>query len=362
MHPELLGLLACPDCRGDLSVEGPHSTPAEGLLRCHGCGRCFPIRNGIPRFVDNDSSDPVAAQFELEFSALKKDDMDMDPYALREYFFFSRTGLDPNVHEAIPGDPYRTSLPEGAYRPHGKKLSRQFVLDAGCGPGRFTEVAASHGSRLVVGLDLGVHVERAAQRCAHMSNVAFVQGSVLSPPFKDEAFGVAFSIGVLHHTGSPEDGARAVAKTVAPGGLMSLWVYPPEYWGRGLQRLVTRAIHRLLSRQEPEIALRYCMRWLFPLGKVQMKVHPSRFLRYLLAPLFLVKVPRHPRREVMLATIFDYYAPTHISTHEPCEVATWLAGSGFVNVRTLPVLSSAIGVKGLSRDLRPKLAVSNSTN
>lgn len=350
MHPDLLDLLACPSCRGDLEIEGGIADPADGWLACTSCGERFPVRMGIPRLVPNQvaaDSNQVAAQFHTEFSALSDEDRDMDPLRLREYYFFSRTGLDPQIFEAISGDPYRTELPKDAYLPDGAALADKVVLDAGCGPGRFTEVAALHGSRLVVGLELGDHIERAARRCAHLPNVAFVQGSVLALPFKPQAFQVVFSIGVLHHTESPEAGARALATAVAPEGLMSLWLYPPEYWGRGPQRPIARAVHRFVSAKEPDGALRFCEKWLYPLGKLQIKVEASRVPRYLLAPLFLVKVPRHPVREVM-ATIFDYYGPARISTHEPSEIAGWLLKDGFLEVQTLPVRSSVIGRKASS--------------
>lgn len=325
---------------------------AEAWLKCDGCGRRYPVRKGIPRFVSPVGTAPhdeVAAQFLTEFTELSHGDRDIDPLLLREYYFFSRTGFDPQLYEALPGDPYRTSLPEDAYRPDGRVLKGKTVLDAGCGPARFTEVAALHGPRLVIGLDLGDHIERAAERCAHLPNTAFVQGSVLDPPFKREVFDTVFSIGVLHHTGDPRGGTRALSTLVAPGGFMALWLYPNEYWGRGPQRPIGRFIHKMVSKRNPQAALQFCQRWLYPIGKIQMAVHRQRFLRYLLAPLFVIKVPRHPVPEVMLATIFDYYSPIFISTHGSKEVSGWLTAEGFTGLKVLPVPTSVIGTKRVGR-------------
>jgi uncharacterized protein YbaR (Trm112 family) len=44
IHEELLQLLACPRCRGDLE---PSGEPPEGLI-CPACSLLFPIRDGIP--------------------------------------------------------------------------------------------------------------------------------------------------------------------------------------------------------------------------------------------------------------------------------------------------------------------------
>ncbi len=38
---ELLDILVCPACRTKVVLE-------EGMLACHGCGRKYPIRDGIP--------------------------------------------------------------------------------------------------------------------------------------------------------------------------------------------------------------------------------------------------------------------------------------------------------------------------
>lgn len=43
LHPELLRILCCPACKGDLEVLG-----AEEGLHCAACGVVYPIRDEIP--------------------------------------------------------------------------------------------------------------------------------------------------------------------------------------------------------------------------------------------------------------------------------------------------------------------------
>ena len=38
---ELLDILACPDCKGDVELK-------EDKITCKKCGKKYPIRNGIP--------------------------------------------------------------------------------------------------------------------------------------------------------------------------------------------------------------------------------------------------------------------------------------------------------------------------
>ena len=63
----------------------------------------------------------------------------------------------------------------------------------------------------------------------------------------------------------------------------------------------------------------------------------KRWTKLLAAPLFLVSVPRHVGREVMIATIHDYYGPPIISTHSYDEVRAWLEELGFARLTRVPV-------------------------
>lgn len=340
MKQFLLEVLACPACHGSLILDASSERDGElwaGSLECEGCRRTYPIRDGIPRFVQ--SADDVARHFEQEFLAFVDQDSDLDDPDLLEYYFLTRTGIDPTVYDALPLDAYRTSLPDDArFEPDFSALDHGRILDAGCGPGRFTRVVGSRcPNARVVGLELGGHVDRAAARSSDLPNVSFVQGSVLAPPLKRSSFDYVFTLGVLHHTPDPSGGVVRLADLVAAEGSLTIWVYPPTYWGRGPQRVVNKFVHRRLSKLPPRRGFAVCRRWLYPVGRAQMHIARRRLFKALAAPLFLVSIPRHPRREVMIATIYDYFCPPLISTHSYEEVETWLQQAGFRRLRKLPV-------------------------
>ncbi len=337
MNDHLLELLACPHCRRALSLRSSSAAARgridEGVLGCPGCDRSFPVVRGIPRLLPETAADAgsdlgeiaTVAHFVNEFTALAEGDADIGPLADVEGHFFARTGIDRDG-------------------PTGALLRSRRVLDGGCGPGRFTQVAARDASH-VVGLELGDHVERAANRCRDLDNVDFVQGSVLRPPLAPASFDYVFTLGVLHHTFDPRLGCLRLAELVRPGGAMSVWVYPPEYWGLPVQRTVGRLLHRTLSRLSHDASLRICERWLYPLGRVQMRLAHRRWSKVLAAPVFLCPVPRHPHREVMISTIYDHYGPTIVTTHTAEEVRGWLEDAGFAVLRPVPVPTAWLGVK-----------------
>jgi len=48
MDIELIGILACPSCRSSVTRDGEE-------IACQGCGRRYPIRDGIPVMLIEDS-------------------------------------------------------------------------------------------------------------------------------------------------------------------------------------------------------------------------------------------------------------------------------------------------------------------
>ena len=53
LDPELLAILACPACRSDLADQ-----QADRELVCTGCGRAYPVRDGIPVLLVDEARLP----------------------------------------------------------------------------------------------------------------------------------------------------------------------------------------------------------------------------------------------------------------------------------------------------------------
>lgn len=70
MRTDLLDILACPVCRGALTLEAETIAPDDapdagevltGTLVCSGCPEAYPISDGIPNLLPPDLRDAEAA-------------------------------------------------------------------------------------------------------------------------------------------------------------------------------------------------------------------------------------------------------------------------------------------------------------
>jgi SAM-dependent methyltransferase len=226
VKPSLLVRLVCPLCQGELTCDAQVSAGdeiVEGVLTCGACQHRFPIRGGVPR--------------------LNPPGLALDKQRTAEAFGFQWTHFV-ELHEH-----YRAQFLDWI-RPLGPDFFRdKVVLDAGCGMGRHTLLAAAFGAREVIGLDLSEAVETAYTHTRNLPNVHIVQADINHLPFRAATFDFIFAIGVLHHLPNPEGGFRSLLGALKPGGTVAAWVYGYENNGPvralvdPLRRHVTTKLH-----------------------------------------------------------------------------------------------------------------------
>lgn len=238
MKPEILPLLSCPACPGsDLSLKDAvfeAERVFSGVLRCSGCARHYPIRQGIPRFTESgtkrsDVQQQIAQNFGEAWRLYAKSRV--NPYTEAQFLDWI-TPLAPS------------------------NFKNQAVLDLGCGLGGFAEYAAGYKPRLLIGLDISDAVDSAGCLLKTHSNLNLIQGDLLNPPFKPAAFDLVYSIGVLHHLENPEAGFQSATSLLKPDGRLFFWVY-----GRENNALVVRVVdplRKLLCRL-PVAVVRYAL-------------------------------------------------------------------------------------------------------
>lgn len=193
-----LELLACPVCRGALS-EKPEK------LVCLGCGRTYPVTEGIPRlFPEEDLKGHFAESLQ------------------RWNDEWARQGLpDPDV-EADPAyatslDHIRAHAPAGAWGP---------FLEAGCGNGRVSLVMAREKRGLILGVDACWEACKLARdllaREGHEG--LFVAGDLRRLPFRDNAIGYIYAGGSMEHFKETQAAFSDAQRVLRPGGKLTATV------------------------------------------------------------------------------------------------------------------------------------------
>ncbi len=241
MREKLMEVLAEPGSGAALRLEvtrGEGDRIEEGRLVAEGSGRVFPVVRGIPRFVEGGS---YTDSFGLQWNRFRTVQLDSATHA----------GHSERRFDAEAG--WRTD-----------QLKGRWVLDAGCGAGRFAEVVARRGPNLVA-LDFSAAVEAAAETLGGRDNVDVVQGDMLAPPFRPGAFDFAYSIGVVQHTPAPSRAVASVLRCVRPHGEFCFTIYARRPWTRFNGKYLVRPLTRRLPQPTLMRAIELAMPVLFPL-------------------------------------------------------------------------------------------------
>jgi SAM-dependent methyltransferase len=212
-----------------------------------------------------------------------------------------------------------------------EELRGKRVLDAGCGMGRFAEIAAGAGAE-VHAVDLSAAVEAAQKNLAGKGDLSFYQGDILNLPFAEGTFDYIYSIGVLHHTPSTRRAFQSLVPLLGPGGRIAIWVYSTK-----LRLLVGSEILRPVTSRLPKPALLKLCRVAVPLYAVH-RMPLVGFLTRILIPTSLNEDP-----EWRWLDTFDWYSPRYQFKHTYDEVEGWFREAGLVD---LTPLSFPVSMRG----------------
>jgi SAM-dependent methyltransferase len=209
-------------------------------------------------------------------------------------------------------------------------LEGKWLLDAGCGAGRFAEIAAPRGPNLVA-LDYSSAVDAAAHTLARFPNVDVIQGNLLKLPFKPSSFHFAYCIGVVQHTPDPPAVIANVVNTLAPGGQFAFTIYGRRPWTKLSGKYLIRPLTRRLPQRQLLRMIQLSMPALYPIISVAFRLPiVGKFFS------FAIPIAYYPDRdgfsakqryqETVLDT-FDALSPRYDFPMTPCEVESALRGS-----------------------------------
>lgn len=323
MNRWLVEYLICPKCPGEkplrlsenVETEGSAEGDADdvietGALDCSACGKSYQIRGGIPRFVEQD--DDYATGFGYQWNRWRHTQIDrLAGHTLTEDRILQDTGWDKDW------------------------FAGKLIFDGGAGAGRFSDVMASLGAR-VVSLDLSEAIEACYETTRfHGENVQCIQGSLYEIPLKSSAFDAVHCAGVIQHTPDPEKTILAMPRLLKPGAPLGYNFYEVTV-SRRLQFL--RAGLRLFTPHLPKkVLIGLCRALVVPLFPVSRVVSRIRYLRFGLR--FLPICSSHPEEltreqqfEWTFLDTFDWYNPRYDTPQRHTRVAELLHQAGLSDI------------------------------
>lgn len=308
----MLELLRCPSTGQQLSIESDESSMSVidvGWLASEDGQHRYPIRNGIPRFVPQSN---YSDNFGMQWNHFRQTQLD------------SHTGL------SISSD--RFWLATG-WSP--ADLKDQWVLDVGCGAGRFAEVVLNAGAKLVA-LDYSSAVDACYANLKHHPNLHVVQGDIYALPFALGKFPFVYSLGVLQHTPDVAKAFSALPPMVQGGGSLCV----DFYWKRFRTMFHTKYLLRpftkhmeqpklfgLLERWVPRLLATSQMLGSMPLiGRVLKRLVPVADYTG------IFPLSEQQLKEWALLDTFDMLAPTYDNPQSAATAQRWFEEAKLLDI------------------------------
>ncbi len=404
MKYRLLDYLVCPECGGELSISifresrvetaVPHAIKRCGLrcaFRDHrnnpsdsnaDCARCmtyeieagilscscrtvYPVADGIPRMLHDalDELDSFSETYRNNIlstgalAALYKSET-----SLREQkktkASFGYQWLRYNANDALEDQTVFLSDSQLS----AEDIKNKLLLDAGCGMGRYTAVAAGKGAE-IIGLDLSKSVLKAYEKIRPLPFAHIIQADIMRLPFREKQFDVIYSLGVLHHTPDARQAFLQLAKRLKENGIISVWLYGTAGpfadfktnplktdWAQRFTSTFAQRLHWLLVLLRE--SLYNCLRTI----TTRMNVPLLYMLCYPLAALGKIPLLKyltasvHPKWRVRLQENFDWLSPEYQSHHTKEEILGWCAEAqvGVIS-QLMHGFIPKVGIKGVQR-------------
>ena len=319
LRSELLKLLICPACQADAKLgidcaEMDGDIIVFGTLTCSRCGAEYPIENRVPRFVS--PNEDYCKNFGFQWQKWRMLQIDrLSGHSISEQRFLADSRWS---RDWFPG---------------------KLILDAGCGAGRFTDVAAGLGAR-VIAVDISSAIEACRETTAvHAERpnggVYCIQASLFDLPLREGIFDGVYCMGVIQHTPDPALLMRTLPIYLKPGGRLAYNFYEEGLWRRlqlikyGL-RLVTPflSIDATLKLSQTLVSI------FFPITRLLSSIPKIRLLNHFI-PIAAVHDPqltKEQQRAWSLLDTFDWYGARFEKRQKHDVVAKILEAAGLNDV------------------------------
>jgi SAM-dependent methyltransferase len=299
----------------------------EGTLVEPSTNAVIPIRNFIPRFVDDDSYN---ACFGMEWNLFRRTQFDrFNGTTISAKRFYTVTGWSPD------------------------ELRGQRILEVGCGAGRFTQVMLDAGAE-VWSFDYSSAVDASRANNGAHPKLNIFQADIYAQPFKADFFDKILCFGVLQYVPDPKPAFLGLMKFLRPDGKLAIDTYRKEQWPT---RWASRQVWRPITKRMPQDMLFHIVKWYVPrwlpvdnaLDEVRFFWRFAEYIRGIV-PCFNYKGSKNHQgltedqlREWAILDTFNVLAPQYEHSHNLDEIQSWFEEAGLSNIQ---VQGGGNGIKG----------------
>jgi len=281
----------------------------EGQLACGHCDSAVPVVRGIPRFVGEES---YAHSFGFQWNR------------------FDRLQLDIAMHNDLSRDRFyaTTGWPS--------RMEGVRILEAGCGMGRFTQLALETGAE-VYSFDLSLAVEAAYRNNFGSNRLRIFQASIYEVPLPKNYFDKIFCMGVLQHCPQVRTAFDNLVHYLKPGGEIVIDVYEKSNGFPPLKYIA----RPFLKNWKPE-SVYSLLKWTIPpafeLKKVMNRIPGAGPQLARLIPIGpLSHAPRlnyteDQMKEVKILSALDMLSPAYDQPQRMEDVRVWLEEAGLTSI------------------------------
>ena len=313
MKIEFLEILRCPVSEEKLEIHNPVYENDEiktGFLISKSNNYTYPIINFIPRFVPETN---YADNFGMQWNR------------------FSQTLLDSFSGHPISADRFWKSTGWNK-----DAISNNWILDVGCGAGRFAEIALEAGSK-VVALDFSNSVDACYKNLKHFNNLHVIQADIYAIPLQKNFFPFIYSLGVLQHTPNVAKAFSALPKMVKKDGALCT----DYYWKRLSTMLHSKYLFRPITKRMNQDKLFKLLEKFTP-GLLRIsKLLDSipffgKYLKRLIPVANYIKtypLNENQIKEWALMDTFDMLAPKYDNPQNERTIKNWMKNAGFKNIQ-----------------------------
>lgn len=342
MREQYLDFLICPRCSGSLNMivdsRAENNKVESGSLVCESCRETYPIFNYIPRFV---KSTYYADSFGPQWKTFARSQLDNENYKESGIRFESEIGWEREM------------------------LEGRTIVELGSGAGRFVDVVSKMKPKLAVGIDATDAVDASQENIGSRENVFFIQADIFHLPIKPGFFDFSYSIGVLHHTPSPEKAFNNMVDITAVYGNVGLSLYDISLYRRPNRNNLKVSTMELLwalnlwraeffrsvtTRLPNHLLLWYCKTFI-PILHYLNKIPFLRYFRYL----FPSTCYGHLPVQCSMVDTFDTYATKIVHQYRSKDLFQWFMRRGLSNIQVNNSRAgwvSLVALKGTPKDLK----------